>query len=385
MDFSLTPEMQMLVQTVRDFVKRECPRSYQREIDEQARFPHEVWDKMAELGLFGFPIAPEYGGTGANLIDTCIVVEELTRGMFDAGIMYLMMVSFGAKSIGLYGTEAQKAEYLPKLARGEIKFALAVTEANAGMDSLAAETFAELDHDEFVINGNKMFITAPEVCDYTIVLARTQKDVARKSDGISLIIVPRDTPGFAKHPLKHIVYPSMGCCEIVLDNVRVPRANLLGELHGGWRQLVATLDVERLTVAALCVGLAQAAFDDALEYAKQRVVFERPIGQFQAIQHYLADMATGIEHARWLTRYAAWRVTRGMPSMAEACMAKVNAAEVAIAVTGRGMQIYGGYAYMTEYDMQRYWRNAKFFQTGPLTNEMAKNIIGVSLGLPKSY
>lgn len=385
MDFAVSPEIEMLRNTVREFVARDFPRSVQREVDEQGRFPQEVFEKMGELGLFSLPIAEEYGGLGGNVFDVCLVLEELGRQAFDAALMYLMLVSFGAKTIGLYGTEEQKADLLPKIARGELKFSLGVTEPNAGMDSLATETFAEPDGDGFVINGRKMFCTGAHISDYTVIMARTKRDVVKKSDGISLFLVPRETRGFDKYPVKHICYPALHSTEVVLDDVWVPRENVLGQLHRGWHHLVASLNVERLTVAASCVGLAQAAFEDALEYAKQRVVFGRPIGQFQAIHHYLADMATAVEQARWLTRYAAWREAKGLPCVTEANMAKVNAAEVAVQVTGRGMQILGGYAFTLEYDMQRYWRNAKFFQAGPITNEMAKNAIGVSLGLPKSY
>lgn len=385
MDFDLTQEQRMIRESVRKFLEKECPKEYVREIDEKEEFPQQIWEKMAEMGLMGLPIPGEYGGTGGSTLDTVLVMEELARGILVASLAYMMCACFGANTVGLYGNEEQKRFYLPKLARGEIKFAIGLTETSGGTDILSLSTSAKKEGDGYIINGHKIFTTGAHIADYVTLAARTEKNVRKRSEGITLFIVDLKSPGITIRPLKKLGWKAMGSNEVLFTDVKVPEENILGELHKGWYSLVATLDNERILVAAGALGLAQAAFEDALNYAKERYAFGKPIGQFQSIQHYLANMATEIELARLLTYKAAWLESRGIKSDMEASMAKLATSETLTRVTQMGMQILGGYGFMMEYDMQRYFRDARVFTIGPISNEMIRNYIGEKLGLPRSY
>lgn len=385
MNFDFTEEQALLQKTVRDFVRRECPREYARTLDETEEFPEQLWQKMAEMGLLGIAIPEEYGGSGGDILDMVIVIEELGRGMVAAGLAYFLSTCFGGKSIGFYGTEEQKKFYLSGLAEGRFKYALALTEPGGGTDILGSlATRAVADGDHFIVNGQKVFITGAHVADYLITVLRTTKS-EKKAYGVSILIIKADSPGIEMRRLKKLGLKATGTNEIFFNDVRVPVANLLGERDKGWYHLVNTLNNERITLAALCVGNAQAALDDALAYAQERHAFGRPIGQFQAVQHQLANAATEIELARLMTYKAAWLQAKGRPCMMEAAIAKLFASETAQRVTNIGMQVMGGYGYMMEYDMQRYFRDARLFSVAPISNEMLRNLIGEGLGLPKSY
>lgn len=385
MNFDFTEEQALLRKTVRDFVSRECTREYARTLDEKEEFPERLWQKMAEMGLLGIAIPEEYGGSGGDILDMVIVIEELSRGMVAAGLAYFLSTCFGGKSIGFYGTEEQKKFYLSGLAEGRFKYALALTEPGGGTDILGSlATRAVADGDHFIVNGQKVFITGAHVADYLITVLRTTKS-EKKTYGVSILIIKADSPGIEMRRLKKLGVRATGTNEIFFNDVRVPVANLLGERDKGWYHLVNTLNNERITLAALCVGNAQAALDDALAYARERHAFGRPIGQFQAVQHQLANAATETELARLMTYKAAWLQAKERPCMMEAAMAKLFASETALRVTNIGMQIMGGYGYMMEYDMQRYFRDARLFPVAPISNEMLRNLIGEGLGLPKCY
>ena len=385
MDFDLTEEQLLLQKTVRDFIKKECTREYARMLDENEEFPERLWQQMADMGLLGIAISEKYGGSGGNILDMTLVIEELSRGMAAAGLAYFLSTCFGGKSIGFYGSEEQKKFYLSGLAGGRFKFALALTEPGGGTDILSSlETRAIQEGDHFIVNGQKVFITGAHVSDYLITVLRTTK-TEKKSHGVSILVIPADTPGIEIRRMKKLGIKATGTNEIFFNDVRVPVTSLLGEKDKGWYQLVSTLNNERITLAALCVGIAQAALEDALVYAQERHAFGRPIGQFQAIQHQLANAATEIELSRMMTYKAAWLQAKERPCMKEAAMAKLFASETALRVTNVGMQVMGGYGYMMEYDMQRYFRDARLFSVAPINNEMLRNIIGESLGLPKSY
>jgi alkylation response protein AidB-like acyl-CoA dehydrogenase len=354
-------------------------------LDENEEFPERLWQQMADMGLLGIAISEKYGGSGGNILDMTLVIEELSRGMAAAGLAYFLSTCFGGKSIGFYGSEEQKKFYLSGLAGGRFKFALALTEPSGGTDILSSlETRAIQEGDHFIVNGQKVFITGAHVSDYLITVLRTTK-TEKKSHGVSILVIPADTPGIEIRRMKKLGIKATGTNEIFFNDVRVPVTSLLGEKDKGWYQLVSTLNNERITLAALCVGIAQAALEDALVYAQERHAFGRPIGQFQAIQHQLANAATEIELSRMMTYKAAWLQAKERPCMKEAAMAKLFASETALRVTNVGMQVMGGYGYMMEYDMQRYFRDARLFSVAPINNEMLRNIIGESLGLPKSY
>jgi acyl-CoA dehydrogenase len=385
MDFTLTDEQAMLKATIRKFVDRECPRDLQRELDEKETFPQALWDKLAAMGMLGLIIEEQYGGMGGTVMDMVLAVEELARGMFVLGDAFFQFNCFGPTTIRYFGNDDQRQSYLPRLARGDIKICLGVTESHSGTDALSLKTRAEEQGDHYLINGSKMFTTGAHLSDYIMLMARTTKQVQKKSYGISIFLVDLKTPGITLRRIKKVGLKALGTCEIFFEDVAVPKENLMGERDRGWYHLLDTLNNERIVIAALCVGGAQAALEDAVQYAKERIVFERPIGQFQAIQHYLADMYSKIEQARLMTYKAAWLQARKQPCMVEANMAKLAASEAFLYATAKGMEILAGYGFTMEYDMQRYWRDSKLFEFAPITNEMVRNLLAEKLGLPRSY
>ncbi len=385
MDFDFSEEQQMLKDSVRRLLEKEFPRSYARECDEQRRFPRELWNRMAEMGWLGLPLPKEYGGTGGTEMDMTILIEELARGLTAGALAYVVSMCFGGKSIDYFGSPEQKAEYLPRLARGEILYALGLTEASGGSDVLSLTTRAEYDGDNFVINGEKMFITLAHEADFMVTVARTGQPIPKKSHGLSLIITDMKSPGITVERLNQFGMRASGINHIILQDVKVPKTNLLGQIDKGWYHLLQTLNNERITLGAMGVGIAQAALEDMLEYAKQRHAFDKPIGQFQSIQHRIANIAAEVECARWQVYRAAWLQSLGRPCGYEATMAKMIASEVAFRSASTGMHILGGHGYLMEQDMQRYFRDARLGTFSPVSNDMARNFIAESLGLPRSY
>lgn len=383
--FELTEEQKLLKDTVRKYLEKKCPREYLRDLDEKEEYPHELFKGMATLGWLGLTFPEKYGGSGGNAIDAAILLEELGRAVQGCAFGYVSSVCFGGRSIDLFGNERQKSFYLPKLINGEIMFAMALTEPGGGTDILNMKTYADIKEDGFIINGQKTFITNAHVADHLITIVRTDRDVKKKSGGISVFIVDTNSAGIEMKRLRKLGIKSTGTNEIFFTDVHVPSSNLLGELNRGWHLLTGTLNDERVSVAAILVGIAQAAFEDALKYAKERVAFNKVIGQFQVIQHYIADMAVSIELARMIVLKAAWLQSKGLSNGLESAMAKLVASETAFKVATTGMRILGGYGYMMEYDMQRYFRDSELFLFAPISNEMSKNYIGQNLGLPRSF
>ncbi len=385
-NFDLSKEKEFLQQNIRELVERECPREYARETDEKEEFPERIWKALAEGGYLGIPIAEEYGGAGGDVLDMTIVTEELARRSGAIGLTFFMSSCFGGHLLATMGNEKQKRDLLPRLAQGEIKFAFSLTEPDGGTDVLGAmKTHAVEQDDHFLLNGQKVWTTAAHVSDYITVVARTDPKAVKKADGISVFLLDRDTPGIRLRKLEKIGIRATPSFEVFYDNVRVPKERLLGQKDRGFYQLLAMLNNERILTAALCLGEAQAAFEDALQYAKERRAFGRPIGQMQAIQHKISWMRTKVELARLITYKAAWLQSLGRECAVEANMAKLVAANHACEVTDMGMQVLGGYCYSREYDMQRYWRDCRLHKVGPVSDEMVLNFIGERLGLPRSY
>jgi len=294
-------------------------------------------------------------------------------------------VGFGSKMISVLGTREQKARYLPKLAQGELKFALGLTEPGGGTDILGAiQTKAEDKGDHWLLNGRKMFISCAHVADYIITIAITNPEVKRHK-GLSIFLTPHPSPGLETRLIPKLGCHACGTNEVYYDDVRIPKENLLGTLHNGWNELLITLNPERIATAMMSLGLAKAAFRDAIEYAKVRVAFGKPIASFQILQHYLADIAIEIEAARNLIYKCAWLADAGKPMHLEASMAKVIAGRASEKAAIWGMEILGGYGYTMEYDMQRYFRDYKQMVFSPISDEMAKNMIMQFMGLPKSW
>ena len=386
MDFNFTDEQQMLRDTLRKFCQKELTREKVRWMDENCDFPTEdVWNGLADLGFFGLGIPAEYGGLGLGHLEGMIVTEELATASAGVALAVGATMGFGAVPILHMGSPEQKTRHLPEIAAGREKWAMALTEPAGGTDILGAIATRAEDHgDHWLINGRKMFISVAHVADYIMTVAITSPEVKR-SHGLSVFIVPRQT-----HGLETRLIPKLGCHvagvnEIYYDDVRIPKENLLGTLNNGWYELLMVLNPERVGTAMLSLGVAKAAFQDAFEYAKQREAFGGPIARFQSLQHYLADMAIEIENARNLIYKCAWLADQGRPMHIEACMAKIVAARASEMAVIRGMEILGGYGYTMEYDMQRYFRDYKQMVFSPISDEMAKNMIMQFMGYPRSW
>ncbi|MBY6272673.1 MAG: acyl-CoA dehydrogenase [Caldibacillus debilis] len=378
MDFDLTAEQRMIQKTVREFAEEEVAKGA-LERDRQKKFPKEIFEKLAGLGMMGLPFPEEYGGGGADTISFAIVVEELSRACASTGITYSAHISLGAAPIYLFGTEEQKEKYLVPLCRGETLGAFGLTEPNAGSDAGGTETVAKEDGDDFVITGNKCFITNASYAKFLALTAVTGQRDGRKE--ISAIIVPTDAEGFRIYDR----YEKMGLhasntAELVLENVRVPQENLLGRRGEGFKQFLSTLDGGRIGIGAMAVGIARAAYERSLQYAKERKQFGSPLVKFQAIQFKLADMAMKIELARNMVYKAAWLKDQGKPFTKEAAMCKLYASEIAMEITTQAVQIHGGYGYMKEYHVERYMRDAKLLEIGEGTSEVQRMVIAREIG-----
>ncbi len=373
MDFELTAEQQMMRKMVRDFADKEI-RPTTREIDAAGQFPWQVIHKMGGLGLLGLPIPEEHGGSGADTVSYAIAVEEISRVSGSIGITLAAHTSLGLYPIYRFGSEEQKRRYLPHLASGQGLAAFGLTEPEAGSDAAAVKTTAVLDGDQWVINGQKTFITSGSIADVVIIAAVTDK--AAGTRGISNLIVEKGTPGFRpgrdeeKMGLKGSV-----TSQLFFEDCRVPKQNLLGNPGEGFKQFLITLDGGRVSIGAMAVGLAQGAFEAAVKYSKERVQFGQPIANFQAIQWMLADMATEIDAARLMVYRAAWLKDKGVRFTKEAAMAKLYASEAAERACFKAIQIHGGYGYIKEYDVERIYRDNRLTTIGEGTSEIQRLVI----------
>ncbi len=373
MDFKLTEEHLLIKQTVRDFAEKEiAPRA--EEIDATDQFPADIFQRMAELGLLGIPFAEAYGGAGGDYLSLLIALEEIARVSGSVAIILDAHTSLCCEPIYLFGTEAQKQKYLLPLARGEKIGAFGLTEPHAGSDAGATRTRAVRDGDEWVINGQKLFITNGSIDDVLVITAKTNLDKGTR--GISSFIIEKGTPGFqVGRDEKKMGLKGSVTSELFFENCRIPAENLLGREDEGFKQFLTTLDAGRLAISAMAVGLAQGAFDRAVAYAKERVQFDRPIAQFQAIQWMIADMATDIEAARLMVNRAAWLKGQGARFSKEAAMAKLFATEVSERVCYKAIQIHGGYGYIREYAVERMYRDQRLCAIGEGTNEIQRLVI----------
>ncbi|MBB6452792.1 butyryl-CoA dehydrogenase [Salirhabdus euzebyi] len=379
MNFELSKEQEMTRKMVRDFAEGVIqPRTI--EIDTKAEFPADIFDQMGELGLMGIPFPEQYGGSDGDTLTYAIAVEEIGRICGSTGLSYAAAVSLGASPIYYFGTEEQKQKFLVPLAKGEALGAFGLTEPNAGSDAGGTKTTAVLDGDEYVINGEKCFITNASFAKTITVTAVTGKD-DRGKNIISAILVPTDTKGLTITSN----YDKMGVrgsdtAEIVLEDVRVPKENLLGDPQKGFKQFLYTLDGGRISIAALGLGIAQASLEKALAYAKERKQFGQSISKFQAIQFKLADIAMEVELARNMVYKAAWLKDQEKNFTKEAAYAKLFATETAFRAANQAIQIHGGYGYMREYEVERYLRDAKLLEIGEGTSEVQRLVIARQLG-----
>lgn len=379
MDFDLSSEHEAFRKVVREFAETEIAPNAE-EWDRTHTFPLDVVGKMGELGLFGLPFPEEYGGMGADLLTLCIAIEELARVDSSMAITLEAGVGLGANPIFHFGTEEQKKRWLPDLAAGRALAAFGLTEPDAGSDAGATRTRAVLDGDEWVINGTKAFITnsGTAITSLIIITAKTGPKE------ISSFIVPTGTPGLVVEPgYRKMGWRASDTHEVRLEDCRVPAGNLLGERGGGFRQFLEILDDGRIAIAAMAVGVLQGCLEESVAYAGDRVAFGRPIGSYQAIAFKCADMAVATEAARLLTYRAAWLRDQGKPYGPEAAQAKLFASEAAVDATRDATQIFGGYGYVDETPVSRFYRDAKALEIGEGTSEIQRIVISRALGLPK--
>jgi short-chain 2-methylacyl-CoA dehydrogenase len=377
MNYELTEEQELLRRTVRDFSESKVA-PLAEELDREERFPYELVQELAALGLMGIPIPEEYGGAGADTVSYAIAIEELTRIDSSVAITVAAHTSLGTMPIYLYGSEEQRQEWVPQLATGAKLAAFGLTEASAGSDAGATRTRAELREGEWVVNGSKMFITNAG----TDITACVTVTALTGDDEISNIIVPNGTPGYEiSGPMKKLGWHASDTRELSFKDCTVPEGNLLGPRGKGFHQFMEILDGGRISVASMGVGLAQGAYDLAFAYAKERQQFGRPIAKFQAVQFALADMATEIEAGRQLVYRAAWLKDQGKDFALAAAQAKLYTGLLSNRAANAALQIHGGYGFMEEYAISRLYRDQKILEIGEGTNEVQRMVIAKLLGV----
>ena len=361
MDFELTEEQKMIQETAYKFAVNEIE-PIAKECDREEKYPREVWKKACETGLVGVFIPEEYGGPGLGFMELALIAEQLSR--IDLGIgTNVLVATFGSENIAMFGTEEQKKKYLPLLVNGEAISAGAYTEPNAGTDVAGTRTKAVKEGDEYVINGSKMFITNGTICDWMVALCVTNPEEEKRHRKHSLILIESHRKGIVRTKIKgKMGLRASDTAEISFENVRVPCENLVGEEGRGFYQLMNFFDATRTMVAGQGVGLAQGALDKTLKYVQERTVFGKPLAANQGVQFQLAEMATNIELARNITYKAAWKVDRGETDPCLNAMAKFFSAEMAVWVCDKALQLHGGYGYIDEYDVQRFYRDAKILE-----------------------
>lgn len=376
MDFELTEAQRLIRDMVRDFAENEIkPRA--AEIDRTDEFPWDLWKRMAELGILAMTLPPEYGGSGADTVSWAIAQEEMARAsvvVADIQLLSKLMQDVILRN----GTTAQKDKYLPAMGRGEKICVIAQTEPGTGSDVAGIQTTARPERDGYVLNGTKRFITCAMLADLAVVVATV--DRAKGRQGITLFLVEKGTPGFSPGSKERILgVRGMATGELVFENCRVPKESLLGAEGEGFKRAMLSLDTGRIGIGCQALGLAQAAMEEAIRYAKQRTAFGQPIANFQGLQFKLADMSAGIEAARLRLRHAAWLKDQGRPIIREAAEAKLLASELAVRATRDALQLHGAYGYSTDFPIERMYRDAKVYEIWEGTSEIQRLVIARQL------
>jgi len=385
MQFDEPHEYEILRRSVRQFFERELPERRIREMDRARKIPREIWQRFGELGWAGLSVPVEYGGAGADVATGAVLCEELARRFPSLATDWLLL-SMTARILREAGSAQQQAELLPRLARGEFIMAFGMTEPGGGTDVLALQTRAAFEGNQWVVRGQKLFTSFADDSDAILVLCRTDPvEDGKRARGLSLVLTPRRQDAVTVRRLELMGMRAACTCEVFLDGAHAPADAVVGERGRGWYHLLATLDEERILCAALYVGITAAALEQALQYARDRHAFGRPIGAFQAVQHPLAEVATELEQIRLLTAKAAWLQSTGRPCATEAAMAKLAGVETAIRATDKCLRVLGGYGLVEETPLERLFRDARLGPFSPISNEMAKNVIGERLDLPRSY
>ncbi len=379
MDFEFSEEQKLFRRTASQFAGKEIAPLVD-ELEDREEFPSRLLKRMGDLGFLGIPYPERYGGSGGDVVTLCIFLEELASVSTAAAIAAVVQINGVAAPVFLFGTEDQKEKYLVPSIRGEKIGSIAITEPDAGSDTASIRTLAKREDNGYVITGTKIFCTNGGIADLFFVTAVT--DRSKGSKGIGIFVAERGTQGLTVgRNIKKLGLHGLGTYEVIFEGCRVEQGSLLGDEGRGFYNLMRSVERNRIGVAAMAVGLARAAFGDALPYAKERVQFGRPIGKFQGIQFMLADMAMEIELATLMVYKAAWMDDRGLPCNKEASIAKLYASEMVNRVAYKALQIYGGYGYMMEYPLQRYFRDARVFEIFEGTSEIQRVIIGKELGL----
>jgi acyl-CoA dehydrogenase len=386
MNFNFTKEQEMMRKEMRHFCKNVLNDEYVQWMDENVDFPpDDLWQKFIDIGFFKAALPEEYGGDGLGYFDQMILYEEICKASMSVALAVGTTTGFGTRFIDEMGNKEQKDKYLPLIGDGKLKTCMALTEPSGGTDILGAlSTFAEEKEDRWVINGEKVFITAAHASDYMITICKTEED-AKPSQSLSVFLVPSDSKGITITRIPKISCHHCDSVGITFSNVEIPHENLLGTRGNAWYEMLAILNPERISCAMMGVGLMAAVYEDAFEYARQRHAFGGPIGRFQILQHYLADIYINLENSRNLTYKSAWLCDHGKPYHLESTMAKLVASEGALHAGKFGAEILGGYGICMEYPVQRYLRDAYQLQFSPISNEMAKNMMMQFQGMPKSW
>jgi alkylation response protein AidB-like acyl-CoA dehydrogenase len=381
MDFGFNEEQEMWRHMCQDFTEKEAGKEYSRECDLECKYPWDLWEAGIKQGFLGLLIPEEYGGMGSDPIMYCIFAECLSKYSYEMASIFSVPM-FCAMNLVEHGTKEQKDRYLPGFVTGDIRFSVSITETEAGSDAANIQTQCVDKGDHWLLNGQKMFATGAHIENNIIMMGvRTDKDAVPKHRGISVVMVPNDTPGVDCVRLPLITRRAVGTCEVFMNDAKVPKDMILGEVNKGWRLLTGHLELERAATAAALLGEAQNTLDEAIEYSKTRIQFGQPICKNQAISFRLAELQAKLDACRLLTYRSAWMVQEGKPCLKEVAMAKLRTADVFYEIATAAMQTWGGACFLPESDVERHWRMAKLQQIGGGSSEIQKLILARQLGM----
>ena len=377
MDFRMTEEQELLIQSLEEFLQREVPESLVAELDAKKEFPYGPWKALADFGILGLGIPEEYGGTPADIMTMTLVCEALGRHAFPLGIIYALGV-ITIRDIVQFASPEIQARVLEGFVRGDPPVALGITEPQAGSDAANLHATATFDGDEVVFNGQKMYCTLSGMTPYIMLMTRDQT-IENPYDGISMWLLPTDTPGVSFNQVNKVGWWTIPTYEVYIKDARVPKDSLIGQMNKGWPQLMANFEIERLSLCAASLGAAEAAYEDAAAYANQRVQFGKPIGHYQAVQHIITDMAIKIENMKNYVYKIAWMMDCNLPVRHEHAMCKLYVARASWEVIDDAMQVLGGLGYTMDHRVQRLWRDVRLMRIGGGTDEIMYNIAGPQL------
>ena len=380
MDYSFTPDQETLRAHLNELLDEVCPPEYAERCDNEASPPREAYQALAKHGWFGLILPVEHGGTGGSAIDLAILLEETGRHFEELAMWLFRTLTYGGYAVMKHGTPEQKQELLPKVVRGELSFCFGLTEPHSGSDAAALTTRATAADGGYTISGQKVFTSGMDISDYCLLVTRTSTG-AKQQQGITNFLVDTKLPGIEVRKIKTLGQRAIGTTQVFYNDVKVPAAAVLGQVDRGWEAVDSYLWYERLCLSAARTGAAMAAFDYALEYAKNRKQFGRPIGKFQAVSHKLADMKMMLDISRTLVYRFAWLMSEGKATRHDAAVLKLHTGETYKTVSDMGLQILGGYGYCMEYPMQRFFRDSRLATIGAGTSEIQRNIIARGLGL----